>query len=369
MKSVDRRAFVTGAGALALAGCTPENAAGGGGKSAGKSYKWKMGTTWSPTFPVLQDSAKNIAKWIAEMSGGRMQIEVYGANELIPALDVFENVGLGAIEMGHGAAYYWKGKVAAAPFFTSVPFGMNAQQMNAWLYHGGGLEIWQKTYAPHNVVPMPIGNTGVQMGGWFRKEINSIADIKGLKMRIPGIGGDVFTAAGGSAELIAGPEIYNALQLGQIDATEWIGPYHDQLQGFHNIAQYYYYPGWHEPGSVMELTINKQAWDGLDSELQAIITSAAVRSNMTMLSQFEAQNNAALVELVEKNVNLKRFPDDVLATFRSLTDDVLTDLAGKDAFAKEAYDSFSTFRKQANGWAPYSELAYYDHIAGLASKT
>ena len=368
MKPVDRRAFVTGAGALALAGCQPQES-GGGGKSSGKSYKWKMSTTWSPTFPVLQDSAKNIAKWVGEMSGGRLQIQVYGAGEMIPALKVFENVSLGTIQMGHGAAYYWKGKVPAAPFFTSVPFGMNAQQMNAWIYEGGGLELWEKLYAPHNVVPMPVGNTGVQMGGWFRKEINSISDIKGLKMRIPGLGGDVFTAAGGSAELIAGPEIFQALQLGQIDATEWIGPFHDQQQGFHTVAPYYYFPGWHEPGSVMELTINKKAWDSLDAELQAIVRAAAARSNMTMISQFEAKNNAALVELLEKNVSLKRFPDDVLSEFRKLTDEVLADLAGKDASAKEAYESFTKFRKQAGDWAAYSELAYYDHIAGLANKS
>ncbi len=240
-----------------------------------------MVTTWPPTLPILQDSAKLVAKWVEEMSEGRMKITVYGGGELIPSLEVFEAVTQGVAEMGHGASYYWAGKAPAAQFFGSVPFGMNAQQMISWLYSGGGLQLWEELYAPLNLVPMPVGNTGPQMGGWFKREINSPSDLQGLKMRIPGLGGDVIKRAGGSAILSALGEIYTNLERGVIDAAEWIGPYHDYLQGFHKAAEYYYYPGWQEPQTVTELMINKSAFDALPPYLQNIIRTAAASNQPT----------------------------------------------------------------------------------------
>src|SRR5690606_14679795 len=216
-----------------------------------------MTTTWPPNFPILGEGCKLVAEWIRQMSGGRMEIEVYGGGELIPALEAFDAVSNGAIEMGSGAAYYWSGKVPAAQFFASVPFGMNAQQVNSWLISGGGMALWEKNYAKYNLIPFPCGNTGVQMGGWFRKEINSMADIQGLKMRIPGLGGKVLDRAGGTAVLSPGSELYTNLERGVIDATEWVGPYHDYIMGFHEVASHYYYPGWHEVGTTFEKFVNK----------------------------------------------------------------------------------------------------------------
>ena len=200
---------------------------------------------------------------------------MYGAGELVPAFEVFDAVSRGTAEMGHGAAYYWKGKSEAAQFFAAVPFGMNAQEMNAWFYYGGGLELWREIYAPFGLMPAPAGNTGVQMGGWFNKEINRLDDLKGLKMRIPGLGGEVLRRAGGTPVNLPGGEIFTALQTGAIDATEWVGPYNDLAFGLHKAAKYYYYPGWHEPGTTLEAIVNKQAFDALPKDLQSIVRMPA----------------------------------------------------------------------------------------------
>ena len=226
-------------------------------------YKWKMVTSWPKNFPGLGVGAENLANIINKLSNNRIKVKVYGANELIPPLEVFDFVSSGGAELGHSGAYYWKGKSAACSFFSSVPFGMNSQEMNAWLYYGGGLQLWEKLYKEFNLIPRPAGNTGVQMGGWFNKEIKSVNDLKGLKMRIPGLGGEVLSRAGGVPVTLAGSEIFTALQTGVIDATEWVGPYNDRAFGLHKAAKYYYYPGWHEPGPSIECIINKNAYDKL----------------------------------------------------------------------------------------------------------
>lgn len=324
-----------------------------------KTYNWKMVTTWPPGFPVLQEGAERFAKNIKAMSNGRLNIKVYAGGELIPALQTFDAVSQGTVEMGHGSAYYWAGKVPEAQFFSTVPFGMTARGMNAWLYHGGGLELWREVYKPFHVVPFPLGNTGVQMGGWFNKEINSLADIKGLKMRIPGLGGKVFAKAGGNPVLLAGAEVYTALERNTIDATEWIGPFHDQRLGLNRAAQHYYYPGWHEPGSVLELTVNQRAWDSLPADLQAIISNAAMAENVQMLSEMEEKNLSALQELKDRpEVQLHRFPDDVLATLKTLTDETLAEEAASDPKFKQVYDAYEAFRKKDDAWSDISEKAY-----------
>jgi TRAP-type mannitol/chloroaromatic compound transport system substrate-binding protein len=214
-----------------------------------KIFRWKMVTTWPANFPVFQEGAEKFAEDVRVMSNGRLDVQVYAGGELVPSLQVFDAVSQGTVEMGHGSPYYWAGKVPQAQFFSSVPFGMTAKGMNAWLYNGGGLELWRETYAPFNLIPFPMGNTGVQMGGWFNKKIESLEDIKGLRMRIPGLGGKVLKRAGGNPVLMAGGEIYTALERGTIDATEWVAPFHDLRLGLDRAAQYYYYPGWHEPGT------------------------------------------------------------------------------------------------------------------------
>ena len=362
----DRRAFVrslAGAAAgAALAGVAACKGEGGGGPAVqtGKRHEWSMVTTWPPHFPVLGESADKIATWIKEMSGGRLTIKVYGGGELVPALEAFDNVRQGNVEMGHGASYYWAGKVPAAQFFASVPFGMNAQQLRAWMLGGDGLRLWEELYAGFGLVPMPVGNTGVQMAGWFNKEIGSVEDLKGLKMRMPGLGGKVISEVGATAILSPGSEIYTNLERGVIDATEWVGPYHDHLMGFHKIAKYYYYPGWHEPGTELELFINKKAWDSLDAELQAIVRAAAQRSAHWVQAEVDAKNSVYLDKLVsEHGTQLKPLPADVLATLKATTDAVLSDLAKGDPAIKKVYDSYQAFRAQIARWTRVSEQAYY----------
>ncbi len=324
-----------------------------------KTYRWKMVTTWPPGFPVLQQGAERFADNIKVMSNGRLNIKVYAGGELIPPLQTFDAVSQGTVEMGHGSAYYWAGKVPEAQFFSTVPFGMTARGMNAWLYDGGGLELWREVYKPFHVIPFPLGNTGVQMGGWFNKEINSLADIKGLKMRIPGLGGKVFAKAGGNPILLAGSEVYTALERNTIDATEWIGPYHDQRLGLYRAAKHYYYPGWHEPGTVLELTVNERAWNTLPADLQAIVSNAAQAENVRMLSEMEQKNISALAELQQrKDIQIHRFPDDVLQKLKTLTDETLQEEAAKDPKFKRVYDAYQTFRQQNDAWSDISENAY-----------
>ncbi len=360
-----RKATVAAAGAAGVvSACASEPNSTTRAARSDQRFQWKMVTTWPPHFPILGVGAERFAEWVKEMSEGRLEIQVYGGGELIPPLEGFDAVSQGVAEMCHGAAYYWAGKAPATQFFAGLPFGMNAQQQNAWLYSGGGLALWEELYQPFDLVPLPAGNTGVQMGGWFNREINSIADFKGLKMRIPGLGGKVISKAGGSAVLSAGGEIYTNLERGVIDATEWVGPFHDKLMGFHKAAKYYYYPGWHEPGGLLELIINKSALQSLPPDLQAIVRAAAARSNQWILSEFESQNHAALRELVDDHgVQLRRFPDDVIAKLKQYTDEVIADLAATDPMSKKVYASYSAFRENVASWAALSEKMYYSTIS------
>lgn len=326
-----------------------------------KKYEWKMVTTWPKNFPGLGLAPENFAKIVNEMSDGRLHISVHGANEIVPALGVFGAVSSGSVQMGHSAAYYWKGKIPAAVFFTSVPFGMNAQELNGWLHYGGGLELWRETYASSNLIPFAGGNTGVQMGGWFNKEINSIDDLQGLKMRIPGLGGEVLNRAGGTAVNIPGGELYTSLQSGVIDATEWVGPYNDLAFGFHQIAKYYYYPGWHEPGPTLEFTVNKDAYNSLPADLQKIIEVAARAVNQDMLDEYTARNNFALVELVEQhNVDVRPYPDDVIASLKKLSEDVYEEMAAEDAQFAKVYASYKEYLTNVRRYHNISEKAYFD---------
>ncbi|RLA24118.1 MAG: ABC transporter substrate-binding protein [Gammaproteobacteria bacterium] len=327
--------------------------------NAKTKIRWKMVTTWPKNFPGLGANANYLAKLIGEMSGGRIKIKVYGAKELVPAFEVFDAVSQGTAQMGHGGAYYWKGKHEATQFFSSVPFGMTAQEVNGWLYYGGGMELWRELYAKFNLIPTASGNTGVQMGGWFNREIKSAEDLKGLKMRIPGLGGEVLKRAGGTPVNLPGGEIFTSLQSGNIDATEWVGPYNDMAFGLHKAAKYYYYPGWHEPGSIIECFINKEAFEALPDDLQSIVLAACKAANMDMLADFTAKNNQALDLLVNKHgVQLKQFPDDVLRQLKTISEQVVTEIAERDPMAKKIYASYSAFQKQAAMWQGISEQAY-----------
>jgi TRAP-type mannitol/chloroaromatic compound transport system substrate-binding protein len=353
---MQRREFLKGVGAGSLA----LGAAGAVGVAQAKAeYKWKMVTTWPKNFPGLGTGANNLAQLIGEMSGGRIEVKVYGAGELVPAFEIFDAVSRGTAEMGHGSAYYWKGKSEAAQFFSTVPFGLTAQEMNGWIYHGGGLELWTELYAGFGLVPAPAGNTGVQMGGWFNKEINSVDDLKGLKMRIPGLGGEVLARAGGTPVNLPGGELFTSLESGAIDATEWVGPYNDLAFGLYKAAKYYYYPGWHEPGTILEAMINKQVYDGLPPDLQSIVMNACKVVNQDMLAEYTARNPAALQTLISKHqVEVRRFPDDVLLKLRELSQQVVAEIAQKDEFSSKVYASYQKFLTQAKEWSGISELTY-----------
>lgn len=325
-----------------------------------KTYQWKMVTTWPKNFPGLGMAAENFAELVARMSGGRLKVKVYGAGQLVPAMEVFDAVSQGTVEMGHGASYYWKGKSPTTALFTTIPFGLNAQEMNGWLHYGGGMALWRELYEPFNLIPLAAGNTGVQMAGWFNREINSLADLKGLKMRIPGLGGEVISRMGVEAVNIPGGDLYIAMQTGVIDATEWVGPYNDLAFGFHQVAKYYYYPGWHEPGPTLELMVNKQAFSSLPDDLQAIVEVAARAINQDMLDDYTARNNGALKELVETHgVEVRPLPDEVLAELNRVTDQVLEEIANKDPLFKRVYESQNAFKTGVMDYHKISEEAYY----------
>jgi TRAP-type mannitol/chloroaromatic compound transport system substrate-binding protein len=324
-----------------------------------QSIQWKLVTTWPKNYPGLGLGPETFARAVGETSNGRLRVHVYGAGEVVPAFGVFDAVSQGVAEMGHGASYYWTGKIPAAVFFTAVPFGLTAQEINGWIHYGGGLELWQEVYAPFNLVPMAGGNSGVQMAGWFNKEINSVADLKGLKMRMPGLGGEVLRRAGGTAVTLPGGELYTSLQTGVIDATEWVGPYNDLALGLHEVARYYYYPGWHETGSMLEFIVNADALAALPADLQAIVKYAARAANQDMLDEYTARNNRALQDLVNNHgVELRKLPDDVIVELHRASDAAIADLVAGDATAQKVYASFSEFLNNVTQYHHISEQAY-----------
>ena len=326
-----------------------------------KIYKWRLVTSWPKNYPGLGMAPERIADLVEEMSDGQMQITVYGAGEQVPAFGVFDAVSSGSHQMGHSGGYFWKGKVPAAQFFTSVPFGLTADEIKAWVNRGGGLELWREIYEPFNIYPIPAGNTGTQMFGWFNKEINSLEDIKGLKMRIPGIGGEVLKEAGGIPVTLPGGELFTALQTGVIDATEWVGPYNDLTFGFHQAAKYYYYPGWHEPGPMLELLINMDAWNSLPKHLQVIIETATKAVNQDTLDEYLARNNQALTELIEVHgVELRKLPDDVIEEFRAISNEILSDLAEEDEVIGKVYDSYIKFKNNVTEYHKISEDSFIE---------
>ena len=349
---MDRRKFVTTAGIAGAAGllaaCSKQPAtadcADVTAAPTDETLEWKMVTTWPRDFPGLGTGANYLARIIGEMSGGRLTVKVYGGGELVPSFEVFDAVGRGVAEMGHGGAYYWKGVIPASPFFSTIPFGLTGAELNGWFYHGGGMELYHEAYLPHGVIPYPIGNSGTQMGGWFNKEINSVTDLQGLKMRIPGFGGEVLKKVGGTPVNIPGGELFTSLQSGAIDATEWVGPMNDLAFGLFRAARYYYYPGWHEPGTALEALVNKEAYDALPEDLQAIVTYACQAANTDMYADFEARNGEALKSLVEEHgVELRPFPDDVLAELKRASREVIEELAASDVMAAKVWASLGAY--------------------------
>jgi TRAP-type mannitol/chloroaromatic compound transport system substrate-binding protein len=363
--SNDRRKFLKGGGiaatGAAIAGF-PMIA------RAQQTFNWKMTSAYPKGAPFYMDgpgSAVDLAKRIEAMSNGRLKIQVFGAGELIPALEGFDAVRAGTVEMNHANSYFWTGKTFAAQYFTAVPFGLNFQGMNGWLYDGGGINLWNEVYAPFGMVAMPCGNTGVQMTGWFKKEINTVADFKGLKMRIPGLAGKVYAALGVDVKLLPGGEIFPALERGVIDAAEFVGPYQDRRLGLHKAAKFYYTTGWHETATVSELLINKAAWAKLPKDLQAVVENAAAACNVISEAWCQRTNAEAMEDLVKnQKVIAKPLPDAVVKALRDTTGKVLAEAVAKDPLVKKVHDSYMAYKAKYDAWSGYSEAVYHNKIRG-----
>ena len=327
-----------------------------------KNYKWRMVSVWPKNFPVFGEGDNLFVDLVKRMSGGRLDIKLFAKGELVPALETFDTVQDGTADIGSGCAYYWIGKTPASAFFSTSPFGMNAQQHQAWLIAGGGLDLWKEIYAEFNLLPMVSGSTGVQMGGWFNKEINAVSDLRGLKMRIPGIGARALEKAGGAAMNVPGGEIYTNLERGVIDATEWVGPYHDYKMGFAKVAKYYYTPGWHEPGTQLEFFINTGAYNDLPGDLQEILHSAAARVQSWMLAELDVKNAEYLGKIIEEGVELRTFPIEVLKTLKRYTDESVQELIEKDGHAQRVAESYYAFQKKLKSWTDITEKVFYNTI-------
>jgi TRAP-type mannitol/chloroaromatic compound transport system substrate-binding protein len=350
---------VAGLGAAAINACGKKEEAGAPAVHTAKKFRWRMVMVVPKTFKIWGEGMVAFAERVDLMSGGRLKIKVYGGKELVPEMETFDTVKNGTVEMGHSAAYYWQGKIPASVFFTSVPFGMNSTGMNAWLEAGGGLQLWEELYAQHGVVPMACGNTGIQMGGWFKKEINSVDDFQGLKMRMPGLGGKVIAELGAKPVLLPGADIFPSLETGVIDATEWIGPYHDFLMGFHKVAPYYYAGGWHEPGSVLELIINKKAWDSLPEDLQHIVRACAAQTDRSFYSQWQARDAEYLQKILsDGKTQVREFPAAVIKSLKPIATDLLEQVAQSEPIARRIYTSFTAFQKTYEAFQGTNEQAY-----------
>jgi TRAP-type mannitol/chloroaromatic compound transport system substrate-binding protein len=298
------------------------------------------------------------AKQVAEATDGKFQIQVFAAGEIVGMPQAVDAVANGTVEMTHTCSYYYFGKDPTFAIGTALPFGLNARQMNAWLYHGTGNDLLNEFYAKHNLYGMPAGNTGVQMGGWFRKEIKTVQDMQGLKMRIAGLAGQVMTKLGVVPQQIPGGDIYPALERGTIDAAEWVGPYDDEKLGFAKVAPFYYYPGFWEGGPSIHLFINQAKWKELPKAYQAVVTSAAAHTNVDMLAKYDARNPAALRRLVGGGAQLRPFSQEIMEAGFKASNELYEEIGSKNADFKKIYDSYRAFRGEEYLWFQVAEYAY-----------
>ncbi|MDZ7703408.1 MAG: TRAP transporter substrate-binding protein DctP [Trueperaceae bacterium] len=326
------------------------------------TYRFAMVTSWPTSLDTIYGGATNTALYLNEITDGDVEVETFPAGAQVGGLEVYDAVSSGAFEMGHTASYYYVGKNPAHGFFTSVPFGLNAQQMDAWMTSGGGQALFNEINEPDNMIAFPAGNTGVQMGGWFNKEINTPDDLNGLTMRIPGLGGQVMSRAGANVQVIPGGEIFLALERGVIDATEWVGPYDDEILGLNQAAQYYYAPGWHEPGPTLSTYINLDVFNDLPADIQAAVETASARANQKMLADYDAKNGPAYARLLEAGAEPRIFPTEVLATLEGYMDEIHAENAAADDFYARVYESFLQFRADVLGFHRISEYAFLDYL-------
>ena len=321
--------------------------------------EFAMVTTWPRDFPGLGTGAQRFAERLQAMSDGRIQVEYFAAGERVGAFDSFDEVASGNAQGYHAADYYWKGKHPGWAYFTAVPFGLTYTEMNAWIRFGGGQELWDELGAEFDIKGLMCGNTGVQMGGWFNKEINTADDLKGLKMRIPGLGGDVMAKLGASPVSLPGGQIYENLVSGAIDATEWVGPWNDQVMKFYEAAKFYYYPGMHEPGSMLAVGLNASFWSSLSPSDKLLVEAAASMENDVMMSEYNAKNGASLAQLINNNgVELREFSDEIYDSFGRASDEVFSEVVAHSDLAARIHASFLKAREEVGGWTNISDQAY-----------
>lgn len=359
-RTLIRHTALGAATAATLAACSQSPTASTAGSTALPTVRWRMATSWPQSLDTIFGGAELVCQRVSDMTDGRFTITPFAAGELVPGLQVLDAVQAGTVECGHTASYYYVGKNPALAFGTSVPFGLNAQQQNAWLYHGGGLEAMHKLYADFGVISFPAGNTGAQMGGWFKREINAVSDLSGLKMRIPGLGGEVMARLGVNVQVLPGGEIFLALDRGAIDAAEWVGPYDDEKLGLNKAAQFYYYPGWWEPGPTLEIQINQAQWDQLPPDYQEVLKTAAYEANINMLSRYDALNGQALQIMVAGGTQLRAYSQEIMAAAQTAAFELYEENASQDPVFKEIYDQWKTFRDQVYQWNRINELSFAD---------
>lgn len=329
------------------------------------TINWQMATSWPVSLDIIFGGAQVIAERVKILTNGKFIIEPRAAGEIAPPLEVLNVVSQGAVQAGHTASYYYIGKSPVLAFGTSMPFGLTAQQQNAWLYQGGGLTKLQEIYASkYNVIQFPAGNTGTQMGGWFRKEVNTVNDLQGLKMRIPGLGGQVMAKLGVTVQNLPGGEIFQALQTGAIDAAEWVGPYDDEKLGLNKIAQFYYYPGWWEPGATLEVQINLDEWKKLPPQYQAALQTAAYESNVTMLARYDTVNNEALDRLLKAGVQVRPYSQEIIEAAEKASFALYDEFAAQDSDFKTVYEQWKVFRERIYTWNNLNEGSFTRFIYG-----
>ncbi len=356
---MDRRSAIKhgGVAGILAAGVAPS-------VHAQAAIRWRVASSFPKALDTIYGAAEVFAKKVGEMSGGKFSVTTHPAGELVPPFGVVDAVQQGTVEVAHTAPYYFFGKDETFALDCAIPFGLNSRQMTAWMFEGNGMKLMREFYAGYNIVNFPCGNTGAQMGGWYRKEIKSVADLKGMKMRIGGFAGRVFERLGGVPQNIPGGEIYQALEKGTIDASEWVGPYDDQKLGFNKVAPHYYYPGWWEGGPQLSLYINDKAFNALSAENKAIVESAAAYAHIVMQARYDARNPAALKQLVASGTKLHRFPKDVMDAAFKESMALYGELSTKNAKWKKIYEDYNAFRRDQNLWFRFAEAGFDDFMQG-----
>ena len=358
---MDRRSLIKNAGMAGVlaAGAAPAIV------HAQETIRWRLASSFPKALDTIYGGAEVFAQKVSDMTGGKFQISVHAGGELMPAFGVVDGVQQGTVEVAHTAPYYFFGKDPAFALGCAIPFGMNSRQRNAWMFQGNGGKLMRDFYDDYNIVNFPAGNTGAQMGGWYRKEIKSMADIKGLKMRLGGFGGTIFGKIGGQPLNVPGGEIYQALEKGTIDAAEWVGPYDDQKLGFNKVAKNYYYPGFWEGGASLGWLVNNKSMEALTPEYRNIFMAAAHEANASMMAKYDARNGPALRRLIAGGTQVKAFPRPVMEGFHRASQTMYADMSRENANFKRLYDSYSAFQRQTVGWMRFTENTFDDFMANV----